>query len=82
MQKSNDLSSKVSDNTNEIKQIKKSLDASIKASSEHGHPLKKHEHDYEHDHEEKEEPKKEEEKTVTGVKSSISAYGGSSYASF
>ena len=86
MQKSNDLSSKVSDNTNEIKKIKKSLDASIKASSEHDHHLKKHEHDYEHDHEEKEESKeeaKEEEKpTVTGVKSNVSAYGGSSYASF
>ena len=48
--------------------------------------MKKHEHDYEHDHEEKEESKeeaKEEEKpTVTGVKSNVSAYGGSSYASF
>ena len=36
--------------TGQASEFQKSLDASIKASSEHSHPSKKHEHDYEHDH--------------------------------
>tara|TARA_A100001015_G_scaffold222318_1_gene250367 strand:+ start:1229 stop:2110 length:882 start_codon:yes stop_codon:yes gene_type:complete len=82
MQKNNELSSKVSDNTNEIKEIKKSLEASIKASSQHDHTLKEHEHGHEHNNDHEEKPETDSESKVTGVKNTVSAYGGGSYASF